>query len=72
VIILLTAYMVLGQVRDGLTDLVRSIDEGRAAVHMRRTAIAAAVETRLAQQRNTWAAFDEVRARACICVTRAY
>ena len=56
----------LGQVRDVLTDLVRSIHEGRNEMYVQRTAIAAAVEVRQAHQRNTWAAFDEVYMFICM------
>jgi hypothetical protein len=66
VIVSLTNHMFLGQVRDGLTDLVRSIHEGRNAMYTQRTAIAAAVEARQAHQRNTWAAFDEVCMFICM------
>jgi hypothetical protein len=58
--------MFLGQVRDGLKDLVRSIHEGQNAMYTQRTAIAAAVEARQAHQRNTWAAFDEVCMFICV------
>lgn len=43
-----------------LTDVLRSVHDGKTAVEVRRKSIAAAVETRQARQRDTWLAFDEL------------